>query len=65
MTVERLKSVIRGMNSLPTVTNKFGHMKISGTKDCLITSIVDILKVLKAEQNDDYFRVAKLIGQAQ
>ena len=65
VTAERLKQLIRGLNSNSGVTNIVGHSRVTGNKAELQKRVSDALQLLKARQSDEYYAIAKLIGEAQ
>ena len=60
VTVEKLKGIIRGINTVSTI-----HLKLSGTKAQLIASISSHLRRLAASHSPEYYSIAKLVGEAQ
>ena len=61
VTVEKLKGIIRGINSL----SSSAHLKLSGTKAQLMASISAYLRLLASRQSAEYVSIARLVGEAQ
>lgn len=60
VTVDKVKVIIRGINNLT-----HGHLKLSGNKAMLISSVTSHLRMLAQNRAPEYFRVARLVGEAQ
>lgn len=57
--------MIRGINANRNVQSITGHLKISGSKSELLQRVIDAVKLLRTRRSDEYFSVAKMIGEAQ
>lgn len=63
ITVDKVKHIIRGINSIPGLP--LTSLKMSGKKQDLINQVIDVLRSLKNSRSAFFHQVARLVGEAQ